>query len=139
MEYRAWMNKRVDARSELAVRLKQEFYPDTTYSKVSMQLASLVSKIVFEGQKCWPDEEEFIFLPKLLKSFTREDLIDAVMVDDDRPWTKSNTKTMKRAMDLPSAVKVMREIIEKHKDSANAGQRRVGTIPETGKEVPRGA
>jgi hypothetical protein len=110
-----------ESRATLATALKNMFFPDQTWGKSSMKIASLICKLVHEAKKCWPHKLDHEAIGEMLSTFRREDLIEAIAMDDTRPMPK----TFKSLLELPSPAKVLKEITEKHKECANEGQERL--------------
>lgn len=84
MDYRAWINKRIEARSRVVVVMKGYFFPDDPYPKIAMQCASWLSKLVHEGKKCWPEWEEWDVCTWLAAQ-PADALMEMIQHPDDRP------------------------------------------------------
>jgi hypothetical protein len=84
MDYRSWINRRIEARSRLVVVMKEYFFADQSYSKICMKCAAWLSKLVHEGKKCWPDMEEWDVCD-WLASQPADALMEMVRHPDDRP------------------------------------------------------
>ena len=84
MDYRSWINRRIEARSRVIMVMKKYFFPEEDYSKVAMKMAAWLSKLIHEGKKCWPDKEEWDVCTWLEKQ-TADDLMEMLENLDDRP------------------------------------------------------
>lgn len=84
MDYRSWINKRIEARSKVVVVMKKYFFPTEQYSKISMKMASWLSKLLHEGKKCWPELEESDVCAWLEKQ-PSDALMEMIKHPDDRP------------------------------------------------------
>ncbi len=130
MDYRP-----LEARATMATVLKKMFFADVSWGSSSLKIASLISKLVHEAMKCWPNKPEYEAIGEMLSTFGREDILEAIAVEDSRPMKKG---TLRKAMELPSPAIVLKEITQQHKECADAGQKRLEHKPETAPEVHGG-
>lgn len=115
-----------EARATMAIALKGMFFPSATWGSSSLKIASLIAKLVHEARKCWPNKPEHEAIGEMLSTFGREDILEAIGVDDTRPMPKG---TMKRAMELPAPAVVLKEILESHKDVSYAREGKMEPQP----------
>lgn len=104
MEYRAWINKRIEARSKVVVVMKEYFFKEDKYPSVALKMASWLSKLVHEGKKCWPDMEEWDVCEWLSKQ-NSDDLMEMIKNPDDRPRDKMFPMAKELIKYLPSNTK----------------------------------
>jgi hypothetical protein len=84
MDYRSWINRRIEARSRVVVVMKKHFFSDQPYPKIAMKCAAWLSKLVHEGKKCWPEKEEWDVCDWLAAQ-PADALMEMICHADDRP------------------------------------------------------
>lgn len=83
MDYRQWINKKLNHREKVAIALKKHFFKDDPWPKISLKCATWLSKLIHEGHKCWPEYDEWGVCDWLAEQ-SKHDLLEMIQVPDTR-------------------------------------------------------